>query len=96
MGATLVIKIIFNACVCPPVRKDNPLLSFSGQTMVDLFYTTSISANLAHYELFCPKIGKDGTNKRWTPLNMYAGPRGYTTFFILNSAEHEIYPAHKC
>ena len=22
--------------------------------------------------------------------------RGYTTFFILNSAEHEIYPAHKC
>ena len=23
-------------------------------------------------------------------------PRGYKTFFILNSAEHEIYPAHKC
>ena len=21
---------------------------------------------------------------------------GYKTFFILNSAEHEIYPAHKC
>ena len=23
-------------------------------------------------------------------------PRGYKTFFILNSAEQEIYPAHKC
>ena len=23
-------------------------------------------------------------------------PRGYNTFFILNSAEHEIYLAHKC
>ena len=24
------------------------------------------------------------------------GPRGYKTFSVLNSAEHEIYPAHKC
>ena len=23
-------------------------------------------------------------------------PRGYKTFFKLNSAEHEIYPAYKC
>ena len=23
-------------------------------------------------------------------------PRGYKTFFMLNSAEHENYPAHKC
>ena len=23
-------------------------------------------------------------------------PRGYKTFFMLNSAEHEIYPDHKC
>ena len=23
-------------------------------------------------------------------------PQGYTTFFMLNSAEHEIFPAHKC
>ena len=23
-------------------------------------------------------------------------PRGYKTFFMLNSADHEIYPAHKC
>ena len=23
-------------------------------------------------------------------------PRGYKTFFVLNSAEHVIYPAHKC
>ena len=25
-----------------------------------------------------------------------ARPRGYKTFFMLNSAEHEIYPVHKC
>ena len=24
------------------------------------------------------------------------GPQGFKTFFMLNSAEHEIYPAHKC
>ena len=23
-------------------------------------------------------------------------PRGYKTFFMLNTAEHDIYPAHKC
>ena len=23
-------------------------------------------------------------------------PRGYKTFFVLNSAENEIYPAHQC
>ena len=23
-------------------------------------------------------------------------PRGYKTFFLLNSTEHEIFPAHKC
>ena len=23
-------------------------------------------------------------------------PRGYKTFFMLNSIEHEIFPAHKC
>ena len=32
------------------------------------------------------------TNKPYTKLR----PRGYKTFFILNSAEHKIYPAHKC
>ena len=25
-----------------------------------------------------------------------AWPRGYKTFFMLNSTEHEIFPAHKC
>ena len=26
----------------------------------------------------------------------WAWPRGYKTFSMLNSAEHEIHPAHKC
>ena len=28
--------------------------------------------------------------------NLGTWPRGYKTFFMLNSAEHKIYPAHKC
>ena len=27
---------------------------------------------------------------------IYTRPQGYKTFSVLNSAEHEIYPAHKC
>ena len=30
-----------------------------------------------------------------TPIHM-SRPRGNKTFFMLNSAENEIYPAHKC
>ena len=29
-------------------------------------------------------------------LYSYAWPRGYKTLFILNAAEYEIYPDHKC
>ena len=30
-------------------------------------------------------------------LNRFiAWPRGYKTFFLLNSTEHETFPAHKC
>ena len=29
------------------------------------------------------------------PSYLEAWPRGYKTFFMLNSAEHNIYPAHK-
>ena len=29
-------------------------------------------------------------------LRIVTWPRDYKTFFILNSSEHEIYPAHKC
>ena len=31
--------------------------------MVLLFYTTYISVDLAHHELFCAKLGKGGINK---------------------------------
>ena len=30
------------------------------------------------------------------PKFMLNWPRGYKTFFMLNSTEHEIFPAHKC
>ena len=31
-----------------------------------------------------------------TSTSFQTRSRGYKTFFILNSAEHEMYPAHKC
>ena len=35
-----------------------------------------------------PHIEKGGSYKNW--------PRGYKTFFMLNSAEHGFFPVHKC
>ena len=32
----------------------------------------------------------------WLPALIRSRPPGYKTFSMLNSAEHEIYPAHKC
>ena len=34
------------------------------------------------------------TQNSWFPNSTW--PQGYKTFFMLNSAEQEIYPAHKC
>ena len=50
---------------CPPVRGDNPRALASGLSyvqVVKLFYTTYISVDLAHHELFCAKVGKGGIN----------------------------------
>ena len=51
--------------VCPPVRGDNPraLVSGSSPIQVDnhgiiLLFTTYISVDIAHYEIFCAKVGK--------------------------------------
>ena len=35
-------------------------------------------------------------NENSTALKIQTGPRGYKTFFMLNSTEHENFPAHKC
>ena len=52
---------------CPPVRGDNPRALASGLSYVQvdkhgikLFYTTYISVNLAHHEIFGAKVGKGG------------------------------------
>ena len=50
---------------CPPVRGDYPRALASGLSYVQVdkhgitfFYTTYISVDLAHHELFCAKVGK--------------------------------------
>ena len=53
---------------CPPVRGDNPRALASGLSYVhvgkhgNIFYTTYISVDLAHHEIFCDKVGKGGIN----------------------------------
>ena len=50
----------------PPVRGDNPRALTSGLSYVQvdkhgiIFYTTYISVDLAHHEIFCAKVGKGG------------------------------------
>ena len=54
--------------VCPPVRGDNPRALASGLSYVQVgkhditIYTTYISVDLAHHEIFCAKVGKGGIN----------------------------------
>ena len=51
---------------CPPVRGDNPRALASGLSYVQVdkhvmtFFTTYISVDLAHHEIFCAKVGKGG------------------------------------
>ena len=52
---------------CPPVRGDNPRALASGLSYVQVdkhgitIYTTYISVDLAHHEIFCAKAGRGGT-----------------------------------
>ena len=54
--------------VCPPVRGDNPRALASGLSYVQVgkhgitIYTTYISVDLAHHEIFHVKVGKGGIN----------------------------------
>ena len=57
--------------------------------LVAAFTFNSFSLRLASNNLFLPFFSFELKTK----LNR---PRGYKTFFMLNSIEHEIFPAHKC
>ena len=53
---------------CPPVRGDNPRALASGLSYVQVakhgisFYTTNISVDLAHHEIFRAKVCNGGIN----------------------------------
>ena len=52
---------------CPPVRGNNPRALASGLSYVQvnkhgIIYTTYISVDLAHHEVFHAKVGKGGIN----------------------------------
>ena len=62
---------------CPPVHEDNPRALASGlsyvqvDNMVYLFYTTYISVDLAHHEIFRAKFGKGGIKKFTSVLELF-------------------------
>ena len=51
---------------CPPVRGDNPRAFASGLSYVQVdehgitIFSTYISVDLAHHDIFCAKVGKGG------------------------------------
>ena len=58
---------------CPPVRGDNPRALASGLSYVQLdkhgitIYTTYISVDYAHHEIFRAKVGTGGIKSSTTP-----------------------------
>ena len=69
--------------VCPSVRSDNPRVLACGLSPVQAdkrWYTFYNELRIYFSE----------------QISQASWPRGYKTFFMLNSIEHEIFPAHKC
>ena len=44
----------------------------------------------------CVKSQTIARQERRELQHLKTKPQGYKTFFVLNSTEHKIYPAHKC
>ena len=71
---------------------------------VQYFFFEIITCDLSiyimdHSYFFVCSFMENSIGPKWVNLfgNVYiAWPRGYKTFSMLNSAEHEFYPAHKC
>ena len=65
---------------CPPVRGDNPRALASGLSYVQVdkhgitIYTTYISVDLAHHEIFRAEVGKGGINckEEWKNCVIYS------------------------
>ena len=67
--------------------------------MVDLFYTTYISVDLAHHEIFRAEVGKGGISNSYTmgcpPVRLTCSWTNmvnlfYTTYTSVDLANHEI------
>ena len=57
------------------------------------YWYRSASANSAHSNYSMSALLPNLCNMM---INCWARPRGYKTFFMLNSNKHVIFPAHKC
>ena len=80
------------------------LLSFNWQRFtlhknekrnLELYRKIPSSTNLLNSPRICPNIWKSLSYPKYTETWNPFWPRGYKTFFMLNSAEHEIFSANK-
>ena len=65
-----------------------------------VYYTSAISGSTIYIHILEDKemsllFLEDTESKPCKSFSCFFH-RGFNTFFMLNSAEHEIYPAHKC
>ena len=95
--------------VCAPVRSIIPSLKLGDYLSVQAHKPCSIShifdsANSADPDTeppeldlhCCPPTQSLNSQNNLLVAPTISWPRGYKTFFMLNSIEHEIFPAHKC
>ena len=69
--------------------------SISSQRPAFLFLTL-LYRSLIHGHTEYMEITREGFGFTFDLRGMLLSLRGYKTFFMLNSTEHEIFPAHKC
>ena len=96
---------------CPPVRGDNPRALTSGLSYVQVdkrgitTFTTCVSVNLAHHEIFLAKVGKIGISNSYTmgcaavhednPRALaYIQVDRHTTYISVDLAHYEIFHAN--
>ena len=74
---------------CPPVRGDNPRALASGLSYVQAdkhgitIYSTYISVDLAHHEIFHAKVGNGGINSCINPnLQIFGNLKAHISIII--------------
>ena len=77
-----------------PASKKGPILLRENFLICLFSVLTSIQKEIEKQMIYC--CFPENIPIHLTSLEYKTRARGYKTFFMLNSIEHEIFPAHKC